>query len=546
KGGRLPAAALWLRLATFVLLVAAIAQPLLASGAGRSSSVFVVDRSRSLSDETEQSAASWVDAAAADAGAADRAAVVTFGADPALAAPATGARQLDPGWTQAAPANPDYTDIGSALALARALPLGGARRIVLLSDGAENVGRALDQAAQAAADGIPIDVVPLAGVGAGDLRIDGATVPSSAWQGEPVPVVASVNTGTGGEGTLGVWVDGQKKAEETIAFPAGLSSHAFQLTGLTPGFHAVEVRVGGVPNDDRFPDNDRLPLALVVRDRPSVLLVAPQNSDTGMLQNALAKNGADVTVSEPLRTPSLLSDLGKYDAFILDNVPAADLSLDQLAGLQEAARTLGRGVIVVGGASSYGPGGYAGTKLEDALPVTVKVTDGRQRQKVALLVILDKSGSMSYDPLGGAGKIEMAKEAARLAADSMSIGDEFGVLAFNDQQEWAVPMTSIDSEATRQDVEQRIAGISADGGTEILPALSAGLDAIRNVDADVRHIVLLSDGKARTGTRESYQKLLDDAASDHATLSTIAIGQDADTDLLNFLADQGGGRYHFT
>jgi Ca-activated chloride channel homolog len=107
-------------------------------------------------------------------------------------------------------------------------------------------------------------------------------------------------------------------------------------------------------------------------------------------------------------------------------------------------------------------------------------------------------------------------------------------------------MTQIDSEATRQDIEQRIAGISADGGTEILPALSAGLDAIRNVDADVRHIVLMSDGKARTGTRDSYQKLLDDAASDHATLSTIAIGQDADTDLLNFLADQGGGRYHFT
>ncbi|HEU0116198.1 MAG TPA: glutamine amidotransferase, partial [Thermomicrobiales bacterium] len=273
---------------------------------------------------------------------------------------------------------------------------------------------------------------------------------------------------------------------------------------------------------------------------------APPNSDTGMLQGALSKNGAQVTVTEPLHTPSLLSELGQYDAFILDNVAAADLSLDQLAGLQEAARTLGRGLIVVGGTSSYGPGGYAGTKLEDALPVTVKVTDGRQRQKVALLVILDKSGSMSYDPLGGAGKIEMAKEAARLAADSLSIGDEFGVLAFNDQQEWVVPMTSINSEATRQDIERRIAGISADGGTEILPALSAGLDAIRNVDADVRHIVLMSDGKARTGTRESYQKLLDDAATDHATLSTIAIGQDADTDLLNFLADQGGGRYHFT
>jgi len=58
--------------------------------------------------------------------------------------------------------------------------------------------------------------------------------------------------------------------------------------------------------------------------------------------------------------------------------------------------------------------------------------------------------------------------------------------------------------------------------------------------------VLLSDGKSRTGTRESYQALLEDGLGERTTLSTIAIGEDADTDLLNFLADQGGGRYHFT
>lgn len=76
-------------------------------------------------------------------------------------------------------------------------------------------------------------------------------------------------------------------------------------------------------------------------------------------------------------------------------------------------------------------------------------------------------------------------------------------------------------------------------GTEIYPALALGFDAIRNVEADVRHIVLLSDGKSRTGTRETYARLIDDVVADRVTLSTIAIGEDADTDLLNFLADQG-------
>ena len=81
-------------------------------------------------------------------------------------------------------------------------------------------------------------------------------------------------------------------------------------------------------------------------------------------------------------------------------------------------------MIVIGGTASYGPGAYAGTPLEDALPVTVKVTDGRERQRVALLLIIDKSGSMGYDPSNGRGKIEMAKEAARLAAGALAPGDD--------------------------------------------------------------------------------------------------------------------------
>jgi hypothetical protein len=140
----------------------------------------------------------------------------------------------------------------------------------------------------------------------------------------------------------------------------------------------------------------------------------------------------------------------------------------------------------------------------------------------------------------------MAKEAVRLAARSLAEGDQVGLIVFNDRQEWIVPLTTIGDESTRAAIDRKIAAIEPDGGTEILPALSVGLDAIRNAEADARHIVLLSDGKARTGTRESYQRLLDDALADRTTLSTIAIGEDADTDLLNFLADEGGGRYHFT
>ncbi|MDP9364720.1 MAG: VWA domain-containing protein, partial [Chloroflexota bacterium] len=459
------------------------------------------------------------------------------------------ARNLDDGWTETGPSDDprrEHTDLESALALARSLPMGGKRRLVLLSDGAENVGNALDQAAQAAADGTPIDVVPLDGVGERDLRVEGASAPSSAWLGEPVTVLASVSTGVGGPGRVELWVDGALSASQETELPAGLSSHKFELSELPAGFHALEVRVGGVPDADRYPQNNAMPLALTVRDQPRLMLVSPPDSDPGVLREALGRGGAEVVVVPPLQVPSRLSELTAFDGFVLDNVPADDLTLDQLAGLKEATRVYGRGMVVVGGTTSYGPGAYAGTELEEALPVTVRVTDGRQRQQIALLLIMDKSGSMSYDPLGGTGKIEMAKEAVRLAARSVADGDQVGVIVFNDKQEWVVPMTTVDDEAERQRIDAQINAINADGGTEILPALSVGLDAIRNVDADARHIVLLSDGKARTGTRNDYQRLIDDAVGDRTTLSTIAIGEDADTDLLNFLADEGGGNYHFT
>ncbi len=545
---RLTRAALVLRLLVVALLSLALAEPLLTSGAGAVSTVFVVDRSSSLTDPTSAAANAWVADALAGAGLTDRAAVVAFGASPSVAAPAGRARDLDRAWMEhdLPEVEREYTDVESALALARALPLGSSRRIVLLSDGAENVGSALNQAAQAAADGTRIDVVPLAGVDERDLRVEGATAPGSLWQGETLNVIATVATGLAGAGRVELWIDNQLQAAEDVELPVGLSSWDFQVENLAPGFHALDVRVGGPAEGDRYPQNNALPLALVVRDRPNLLLVAPPDTDPGALQGALERRGAVVTRVAPADVPSRRSELGAYDAFLLDNVPAASLTLDQLAGLQDAARSLGRGLIVIGGTQSYGPGGYAGTALEEALPVTVKVTDGRQRQRVAVLLIFDKSGSMTYDPLGRTSKIDMAKEAVRLGAQSLQVGDQVGILAFNDQQEWVVEMTTIGGDDTRATIDAAVAAVRAEGGTEIYPALALGFDAIRNVEADVRHIVLLSDGKSRTGTRETYARLIDDVVADRVTLSTIAIGEDADTDLLNFLADQGGGNYHFT
>lgn len=546
RRGRMQPVALAWRVAVVILLVVGLADPLLASGASTGGAVFVVDRSASVGVDGEDLANGWLEQVLAGAPATRRAAIVEFGAKPVLSMPPGLASSLAVPAEDAQGVDGAFTDIASALSLARALPLGGGQRIVLLSDGGENIGAAIDQAAQAAAEGVPVDVVPLPGVSADDLRVEGLSAPASAWEGEPISVVAGLETGRAGPATIDVLVDGEVKSTIEADLTEGLSSEAFTLDDLGPGFHEIAVQVRGDPEANRRAEDDLMPHGIVIRNRPSLLLVVAEGADPDVMRGILERGGSTVEVRIPADVPSRLSELGAWDGYVLDNVPASTFTLDQMAGLREATRSLGRGLVVVGGTAAYGPGGYAGTMLEEALPVTVKVTDGRERQRVALLMIMDKSGSMGYDPLNGKGKIAMAKEAVRLAARSLAEGDQVGLIVFNDRQEWVVPLTTIGDESTREAIDRRIEAIEPDGGTEILPALSVGLDAIRNAEADARHIVLLSDGKARTGTRESYQRLLDDVLSDRTTLSTIAIGEDADTDLLNFLADEGGGRYHFT
>lgn len=540
----LPRAALPLRIAIIALLTFSLAEPLLTQGGGATSTVFVIDRSKSISDGTASGIDQWLSSALDEAGSNDRAAVVTFGSSADVAASAAQAEDVGHTWNAPEAGERENTDIESALALARSLPLGGSRRIVLVSDGAENVGTAMNQAGQAAADDTPIDVLPVDGVGEDDLRVEGAVAPSSVWVGEPVTVLASIVTGSGGDGQVELDVDGTAVQNISTSFKPGVNSLPFEpVPDLAPGFHSLNVRVSGSSAVDRFAENDQFPLALIVRDAPKLLLVSQPGTDSGRLQNALEARGAVVTASAPADVSSRLSEISKFDAVLLNNVPAGALTIDQMTALREATRK-GRGLVVLGGTSSYGPGGYAGTILEETLPVTVKVTDGKERQRVAVLIIFDKSGSMSYDPLGGTSKIDMAKEAVKLASQALANGDEVGILSFNDQQQWVVPMMKIDGQSSRDQIDAAVAAVTADGGTEVYPALDVGYDAINQSDAEVRHVILLSDGKSRTGTDESYRKLIEQSPG--VTLSTIAIGDDADTELMQKLAEWGNGRYHFT
>jgi hypothetical protein len=133
----------------------------------------------------------------------------------------------------------------------------------------------------------------------------------------------------------------------------------------------------------------------------------------------------------------------------------------------------------------------------------------------------------------------MAKEAAARSVGMLRPDDEAGVLAFDSVPQWVAPLTPL---SQRDRLEASIGSIFAGGGTEIYPALAAGFGALRDARADVKHLILLTDG--RSGSGGSYGELTEQARVARVTISTVAVGDDADTGLLEALARAGRGRYH--
>jgi len=199
----------------------------------------------------------------------------------------------------------------------------------------------------------------------------------------------------------------------------------------------------------------------------------------------------------------------------------------------------GNGLLVSGGNNSYGLGGYKDTLLEAMLPVNMEAKSKEENPNLGLLLVIDKSGSMS-DGQYGMTKLELAKEAAIRTTDNLGVKDSLGIIAFDHKTKWVVEPTKVED---KKYLQNQIATIVPGGGTSILPSLEAAIDRLAKEDVALKHIILLTDGQAE---RTGYEPALSRLIREEITLSTVAIGTGADKQLLKYLALEGGGRYYAT
>ncbi len=530
-----------LRACVYAAAVIALAEPALLLRRGGGTVIVVADRSASLPPGAAGRQLALIQTVQARRRAEDRIGVVSFATRAAVEhQPQTSAFG---GFLTAH--DPDASNLSDALQAAFSLiPPGAAGRVLVLSDGRFTGRDPQEAAGVAAARGVAIDYRLQTRGGAGDTAVARVDAPQEIRAGEALLVTAWVDSPVEQEVSFALRRGATVIAQGTRRLPRGLSPLVLrdlpEAGGGTVRGYAVTVD-GDTP--DPIPENNTARFLLrVAGGKPLACVVAGPGS---RLPELLAAGGIEVEVRAPETLGDGLESLAGYSGVVIENTRADRLGTGALQMIEAWVRHAGGGLLLTGGRNAFGVGGYYRSALEPALPVTMELRREHRKFSMAIVVALDRSGSMSAPVPGGKTKMDLANLGTVEVLNMLSGQDEMGVIAVDSLAHVVVNRAPVDT--VRGD-ERRILGIqSMGGGIFIYEALKAAARELNGSAAGVRHILLFADA-ADSEEPGNYKELIATAAAAGITVSVVGLGTPADSDaaLLKDIAERGGGRCFFT
>ena len=404
-----------------------------------------------------------------------------------------------------------------------ALPAGRIPRLVLISDGKENLGSVARAAWQTRQLGVPIDTFALAGYPRPDLRLESVTLPAHAFTGEHFPIDLAVTSPRRASATVEITAEQKLLGASAVALEQGTNQIRVHASVTTVGAIdlAGAVRAPGL-GEVRFAQ------ALTLR-RPRILFLSqdPPGAEAHLLK-ALEAAQFEVRRSAAGST----ENLNDFQLLVFNNWNLEAIPPFRKVQLEDFVKQ-GGGLLVIGGERII----YVEKKppvedpLERALPA--KLAPPRTPEGTCVVLILDKSSSMEGK------KIELGRQAAVGVIENLRPIDMIGVLIFDNSFHWAVPIRKAEE---RTLIKRVVAGITPDGGTQIAPALQEAYRRIRPVNAIYKHIVLLTDGISEEGDSLTLSR---EAALNQVTISTVGLGQDVNRAYLEKVAAFARGKAYF-
>lgn len=500
--------------------------------------ILVVDRSRSIDRVAEAPARLRDELRVAELGmrSEDLLGVVGFGADAVLEEPLRARSGPQPSVVSEVAQDATNIEAGLRRALAEA-PTDAATRLVLLSDGVATNGDAEAGAAAALAAGIPIDVIPLDQAPVKNVGITSLRAPAQISAHEPVELTVALRSTQHQLVTLELSLDGHTVGRAAVEVPAGEVLHRLTRPAPEPGLHHYEVRLTELERAvDALASDNQASAFVRVRGAGTVLVVGESEA----LRAAFVAAGLETRVASALTMPSAPTELAAYDLVVLNNVPAWDLSSDQLRAIAVYCSSLAGGVLLMGGDRSFGPGGYAATPIEAISPVSFDLKQDRRRASLAEVILIDYSGSMSA-AVGGKTKLELANEAAVRSLELLGRGDRIGVAHVDTSATWTVPLSAPTDWGALAPTLRAVG--PGGGGIAVDTALRAGYSALAKEVTQLKHVLLFADG-ADAVERTAAPRLAERAYAEGITTSVVALGHGKDVPALEHLSMAGHGRFY--
>jgi Mg-chelatase subunit ChlD len=437
----------------------------------------------------------------------------------------------------------DESNLSDALEKALALiPQGSPGRILVLSDGRWTGKDPANAAWRAAARGIAIDYRAMERSAANDIAISQFEAPGTVSPGEAFMINAWIRSPVQQEISYELIRGNERLAAGKRNFSSGLTRLTFRDQAGQPGTYQYILRISGSDRDP-VPENNQARLLIGIQGPKPLLCLSP-NSNSGLAQ-LLAAGGLQVKTVLPDAFRWSLEELSNHSALIIENVPADKIGVRGMENITAWVKETGAGLMLTGGKNSYGPGGYYRSQLEPVMPVSMELKREHRKLAMAIVVAMDRSGSMAVPAGGGKTKMDLANLAAVQVLDLMSPMDEFGVIAVDSSPHTVIELKPPANNPELRDEILRID--SGGGGIFIYEALAASAQMLVNANAGTRHIILFADA-ADSEEPGKYKELIEKCQQAGITISVVGLGKPSDTDaeLLRDIARRGSGRIFFT
>lgn len=527
-------ASLALRILGIVLLALALCQPFIRDKSEEAHVVFVMDVSQSVELKSALAALPSIEEGIRQLRSGDSYSLFSAARSLREQTPEQMKQQLE-GWTKglADDAYRSESRLGEALLGSRlAFPAGKAKRLVLFSDGVETstgLAGAMEQLRQEEVDVRFVKLASLDQPEAAMVALESTA--SFAFQGEMLRLNARLRANRDMQARVRLLNKGVMVQEKNATLKAGEETKLpfdQEMTTPGPGVWTAEI----IPEKDYFPINNQASATINVQGQPRILILHEKERDMRSFVRALKEQDFEVDLRGKRGLPEQMEELLAFDCVILANLPATDMNPRQMNLLRSYVADFGGGLVMLGSDNSFGLGGYYKTPVEEVLPLVSRYEKEKEKPSLAMVLVMDKSGSMEGQP------IALARQAAKSAAELLSARDQIAVVGFDGAAQIICDMTPASQQST---IQAAIDSLEASGGTYMYPAMEVGREMLERSSAKVKHMICLTDGQTQEADHIGLTQQMADSG---ITVSTVALGQGAAADLLQQIAEVGRGRYY--